>query len=135
MKVILDSNVLFRTLISGGDILDIIFNNNLKMYAPLKLKEEFLNNKEEILSKSRLSEKEFEELYSLIFERISFIEEKEYSSHITKAKELLNEHEKDIEFVAISLLKNIKIWTYESRLFKIEKGVSTKEISKTIASE
>jgi len=45
MDVILDSNVLFRTLISQGEILRIIFNTLLKISAPMKLQEEFLHNK------------------------------------------------------------------------------------------
>ena len=72
MEVVIDSNVLFRTLISQGDITELIFNDALKIFAPEKLKEEFLNNKEEILEKSGLSNEEFNELFSLLFERITF---------------------------------------------------------------
>lgn len=135
MEVVLDSNVLFRILISQGNILDLIFDNRLKIYAPLKLKKEFFKNKEEITKKSKLSEEDFEELSSLLFKRINFVQETEYSSFITEAKGLLKEHEKDIEFVALSLSKNVKIWTYESLLYKISLGVSTKEIARDILSK
>src|SRR3989344_4560769 len=101
MEAVLDSNILFRILISQGNILDLVFDNRLKIYAPFKLKDEFLNNKKEILSKSNLSEKEFGELNSLIFKKINFVQEIEYLSFISKASELLKEHEKDIEFVAL----------------------------------
>ena len=70
MEVVIDSNVLFRTLISQGDIIEIIFNDTLKIFAPDRLKEEFLNNKEEILEKSGLSNEKFNELSYLLFERM-----------------------------------------------------------------
>ena len=135
MEVVLDSNVLFRMLISQGDILELIFDNSLKIYAPLKLKKELLNNKEEIMTKSKLSKENFEYLALILFKRINFIDEIEYSPFIAEAKDLLKEHEKDIEFVALSLLKNIKIWTYESLLYKIGRGISTKEIAISLSSK
>ncbi len=132
LKIIVDSNVLFRILISGGNILDIVFDKNLKILAPLKLKEEFINNEQGILKKSGLSEENFNKLTSIIFKRISFIPLDKYKEFMPKAKELLGEHEKDLDFVALSLLKNTKIWTYEDLLFKIGTGISTKEISKQL---
>ena len=48
---------------------------------------------------------------------------------LDNAKQLLDKHTKDEEFVALSKYKNIKIWTYEERLFDLGFGISTKEIS------
>lgn len=129
MEVVLDSNVLFRTLISAGDILDLFFNDNLEILAPEKLKEEFLNNKEEMQEKSKLSESEFNELIFLIFERITWVPKQKYSAFISKAGQLLGEHSKDEDFIALCLAKSLKLWTYEELLFKIGFGVSTKQVS------
>ena len=128
----IDSNVLFRTLISQGEIIELFFNNNLKIYAPQILWEEFCNHRKEILSKSKLSEKDFQVLSSLLFARISFVSLKEYKKFIPDAKQLLELHEKDEDFIAICLLKCCKLWTYEIRLFEIGFGISTKEISSKI---
>jgi hypothetical protein len=67
MDVVLDSNVLFRTLISQGDILKILFNPLLIISAPSKLKEEFIRNKKELVVKSHISPKQFDRLAELIF--------------------------------------------------------------------
>src|SRR3989344_7710320 len=128
MEVVIDSNIIFRTLISQGEILKLMTDDNLILFAPLKLKEEFLKNKEEILSKSKLAEEEFDKLYSFISERIEFIDIDEYKEHLPKAKELLQKHEKDEEFIAVCILKNTKLWTYEKRIFDIEYAISTKEL-------
>jgi len=116
-------------LISRGDILDLVFNTNLKMYAPQRLWKELINNKKEILSRSNLSKRDFQVLSSLLLNKLILVKLEEYKDYIPKARQLLKEHEKDEEFIALCLMKNCKLWTYESRLFEIGFGISTKEIS------
>ena len=128
----IDSNTLFRTLISQGEIIELFFNKNLKIYAPEIVWEEFCNHEKEILIKSNLSKKDFHVLSSLLFSRITFVSLKEYKKFLNKAKKLLKHHEKDEDFIALCLLKCCKLWTYESRLFEIGFGISTKEISSKI---
>ena len=106
-----------------------MFDTRLKIYVPQRLWEEFLNHKEEILTKSSLSEEDFQVLSSLLFERITFVQLEEYKKYLTKARQLLGSHKKDEDFIALCLLKHCKLWTYETRLFKIGFGISTKEIS------
>ena len=124
-----DGSVLFRTLISQGDILDVVFDDKLKLCAPERLKEEFLRHEPEIIDKSMLSKPEVEKLAEVIFKRVSLVPLAEYKSLIPKAKELLGSHEKDEDFVALCLLKNVKLWTYEKLLFDIGLGISTKELA------
>ena len=133
MEVILDANVLFRTLISGGDIFDIFFDTELEVIAPEKLLEELESNKKEILKKSKLFKSEFEELLSMIKKIVRFIPRTEYSEHIQEARSMLKNHHKDEDFVALALKRGIKIWTYEKRLFAVGIGISTKEISDAIS--
>ncbi len=132
IDVVLDSNVLFRTLISGGEIIYLFFNKDLKIYAPEKLKQELVNNKKEIIKKSKLSAKEFEETVSTLFNVIEFVPISHYASFIPQAKRLLKKHEKDEDFIALCLFKNIRLWTYEKLLFDIGFGISTKQISKNL---
>src|SRR3989338_4988239 len=101
MKVVLDSNVLFRTLISRGGILELFFNNKLKISTPEKLNEEFIKNKSEIRKKSKLSESDFSELVALIFSRINWVKKETFASSLPRAKQLLGKHEKDEDFVAL----------------------------------
>ncbi len=133
MEVVIDSNILFRTLISQGNILKLIFDENLTIFAPLKLREEFLKHKQEILDRSKLSEEEFDKLYSVISERINFIEIEKYKEYLPEAKELLKQHEKDEDFIALCILKNTKLWTHEDRIFDIGYAISTKDISTALS--
>jgi len=105
LEVVFDANVFFRSLISGGEILKLLFNNKLRLFAPLKLREEFINNKDKILSKSKLSNIEFNRLAFLLFKKITFVPLDKYKSFIPRAKRLLDKHEKDEDFVALCLSK------------------------------
>lgn len=133
MEAVLDANVLFRILISQGTILEIVFNDDLKLYAPQRLKEEFEKHEKEILEKSGLPQEIFSELKSLLFERITFVALNDYKLFLPKAKQLLGQNEKDVEFVALCLLKNIKVWTYDASLWSIGFGISTKQIAKELS--
>jgi predicted nucleic acid-binding protein len=129
MEVVIDSNVLMRTLISQGDIIELFFNPNLKIMSPLLLKKEVDKYFNEISLKSKLSEDKCNELLKILFIRIELFAREKYSEFVDEAKELLKGHDKDIDFVALCLLTNSKLWTYESRMFEIGIGISTKEIS------
>jgi len=132
MEVVLDTNILLRTLISQGNILNLFFDNSLVIYAPERLKEELSNNKKEILEKSLLNQEDFDELLERLFERIIFMGEREYAPYLSQARELLKTHQKDEEFIALCLLKNIKLWTYEDLIFRLGFGISTKEIKSSL---
>jgi len=132
VDVVLDSNVLFRILISQGDIIDLLFHQKLTIYAPKRLQEEFLSNRQEILSKSRISQKEFNKLSAVLFSRIIFVPLEEYTQFLPQAKKMLQTHEKDEDFVALALLKQCKIWSYETRLLDLGFGILTKQISKEL---
>ncbi len=125
IEAVLDANVLFRMLISQGDVLEILFDDELRLCAPERLKEEFLKHKEEIAEKS---------LTSLIFSKVELVKLSEYKSFLPRAKELLGTHEKDEDFVAVCLLKSAKLWTYEKLLFKIGFGISTKQLGENLSS-
>mgnify|MGYP001604123723 FL=1 len=130
---IIDSNVLFRIIISGGKILKLLFDNKLRIFAPLKLKEELIKHKDEILLKSKLSENKFNAFSAFVLKRIIFVPLEEYSPLIPKARELLGKHSKDEDFIALCLFKNIKVWTYEKLLFDLGFGMSTKQISEALS--
>lgn len=135
IEVVLDANVLFRMLISQGNILEILFSDKLKLCAPERLKEEFLKHKEEIAGKSKLPQPDLEILTSLIFGKVVLVPLSEYKALIPGAKGMLGGHEKDEDFVALCLLKNIKLWTYEKLLFKIGVGISTRQLGEMLSNE
>ena len=84
------------------------------------------------MQKSKLSEQEFNELVSLLFNIVEFVPTNEYKEYIPKARELLKTHLKDVEFLALALKLDCLIWTYEELFFDIGFGISTKQTSSKI---
>ncbi len=135
MDVVLDSNVLFRTLISGGSISDLLFNEKLALLAPQKIKEEFINNKQELLKKTRFTAVDFERSAEILFNIITFIDREEYKEHLPRARILLKDHTKDEDFIALALAKNCNVWTYEKRIHELGCGIATQEIVERVVGE
>jgi len=135
VEVILDSNVLFKMLISRGNIFEVFFHPDLRIIAPERLLIELERNYAEIARKSKLSETELEEAKSDLLLKINFVNNYNYRNLFTAAGELLKGHTKDEDFVALHLLTRSKIWTYEDRLFKMGVAISTKEIADKLKKE
>lgn len=132
MELVLDANVFFRILISQGEIMGLVFNQSIFLFAPERMREEFEKHRTEIMSKSALSDEDFDNLFSMLSDIIEFVSIDEYASFIPKAKELLRGHDKDEDFIALCMYKNCKLWTYELRLLKLGFGVTTKPVSELL---
>ncbi|MBI5253093.1 MAG: hypothetical protein HY930_01655 [Euryarchaeota archaeon] len=77
-----------------------------------------------ILEKSRLNEKEFEEIFTKLREYISLIDEKELRLNLTRAKEIMEEIDAtDIVFIAAALsIPNGVVWS-DDKDFKRQNAV------------
>lgn len=119
MLVVIDANELFSLLIKGSrSSKEIFLSKSIELIAPEFIFEEFANNKEEILSKTHRTEAEFSELLSVFKDRVKLFPEQDFSSRIPEACDLIREHEKDKEYLALALKFNCAIWSEEKLLKK-----------------
>ncbi len=126
MNIVVDANELFSCIIAKGKKLDshttgIFFSDELKLFAPMKLLEELENNKEEVMRKSTFSEYEFATFIELLKLRISFIRLAEFVDKVSAAKDLAP-HLKDVQYFALALKLDAKIWSQE-KAFKKQKMI------------
>lgn len=130
MELVIDANVIFSALIStGGKTCDLLFSDEISLFAPEFLKEEFEKHKQEILLKSKLAEVDFELALSLIFSRIKIIPGSEFGSFIQQAKEVCPDPN-DAEYFALALKQGCPIWSNDKEL-KNQKNIkiySTQEL-------
>ena len=115
MKVVIDANIIIAMLVKPGKPIDLFFNIKLEIFAPELLFEELKNNKEEIIRKTKLSEKEFEWLYSVLKNNITIIPEKEFLDYREKAEKICPDP-KDIVYFALALYLNCAVWSNEKKL-------------------
>ena len=62
MKFVIDANPLFSALIKDSFTVNIIVSEDVELFAPEFLFDEFLEHKEEILAKTKRTERELNDL-------------------------------------------------------------------------
>lgn len=134
MDLIIDANVLFAALIKNSINVDLILDENIHLFAPEYLLEEFYKNKEEILGKTSRTEKEFNDIYEILKTIITIIPAEEYKEFLKEAKNILPDHTKDAPYFALALKLHCPIWSNE-KLLKNKKKVlvySTLDVLKLV---
>jgi len=121
MKLVLDSNEVFATVITKGKdlqswALDIFFSRDVELFAPFRLLAELERNREEIRVKSGFTLRDFEAFIEIIKLRVEFLPLEEFLDKIPEAKELAP-HLKDVEYFALALKLDCCIWS-EEKAFK-----------------
>ncbi|MBU2634238.1 MAG: nucleotide-binding protein [Nanoarchaeota archaeon] len=133
MLLVVDANIVFSALVAGK-LTNLILSPKLELIGPELLFTEIKKHKEEVKTKSKLTELEFEILLSLLERKIRIVPMDEFISLLPKAEELLGEHKKDAPYVALALKLKCSFWSYEKRFSKVSKVVSltTEEIRSMI---
>lgn len=122
MDVVIDANELFSCIIAFGKglnskTIEIFFDDRIKLHAPTKLLEELKNNEKELAEKSSLSVSEYEVFLAILKLRISFAPLEEFGAKLREAEPLIP-HLKDIEYFALALKLNAKLWSQEKAFKK-----------------
>lgn len=116
MELVIDANIVFSALISAeSKTCDLLFSDEITLFAPEFLQEEFEKHKQEILLKSGLPEVDFDLALSLILSRIRFIPFSEFKSFINQAKEICPDPN-DTEYFAAALKLGDLIWSNDKEL-------------------
>lgn len=134
MELVIDANILISALISNqGATYDLMFKDDLRLFAPEYLLEEFEEHKKEIREKSGLSKEELHLFLSLVSNRINFIPYLEFESFVENAEKITPDLD-DTEYFALALKLNCSIWSNDKKL-KNQKGIkiySTTELLELI---
>src|SRR3989344_2896932 len=132
MELVIDANIFFSALISsGGKTQELLFSEELILFAPEFLGEELRKHEPEISKKSGLSKNDFELAVSLISSRVYFVPFSEFKQFLTKAKKI-SPDPNDVEYFAVALKHACALWSNDKELKKQDevKVVSTTELLK-----
>ena len=78
MDLVVDANILFAALIKESVTKELILSNEISLFAPEFLFEEFYKYKEEILKKTNRSLGEFNDIFMILTNIINLIPEEEF---------------------------------------------------------
>ena len=130
MDLIIDANVFISAIISfEGKTRDLLFKDDINLFAPEFLLKEFEKYREYIIKKSKLLEEDFNLALDLISSRIRFIPFSEFKRFITETKKICPDVD-DVEYFALALKLGFPIWSEDKQLKKqnIVKIYSTTEL-------
>ena len=130
----MDANELFAGIIAKGKelqswTLDILFSDEVELFAPFRLLAELEKNRDEIRSKSGFSLSDFEAFVGVLKLRVGFIPLERFLDKVPEAKELAP-HLKDVEYFALALKLDCPIWAQEKAFKKqqVVKVFSTSDL-------
>ena len=135
MRLVLDNNILF-SLMKPFSINSFLFSSlKAEFCAPEFIKSELNKYRDDCLSKSRLSEHEFEIRQAGVEKEIKFFESREYKDFIKESLSALPDPD-DADFLALALSIKAAIWSNDPHL-KIQPLVrvfTTKELAEKLLS-
>jgi predicted nucleic acid-binding protein len=115
MKIVIDTNIIISALIKDSVTRKIIFNKEIKLFAPNKLTNEIKKYEKEISQKSGLTIEELNKACKIIYNQISFLDEEKLTPFFEIAKRNCPD-ENDIEFFTIALKEKTILWTNDKKL-------------------
>lgn len=139
MKLVVDANIVFSSLLrSDGIVGDVFFNSHppLVLYAPELLREEIAEHRAKLVKLSKRSPDIILELELLSLSRITFLNEGLISTvSWTKARDVMTGLDaNDENYVALAIHLGIPLWTGDRKLIlglrrrKFDLLVSTDEL-------
>ena len=136
MDLIIDANILFAALIKDSITVNLIFKKDIHLFAPEYLLNEFSKYKEEILSKTKRSEKEFNEIFIILKSIINIVPEEEFQEFLHEAS-IISPDEGDLPYFALALKLKCPIWSNDKKLKEQNKVIiySTEDLIKEIKNE
>ena len=117
MDLVVDANILFAALIKDGTTAKLLFLDDLHLYAPEFLLDEFNKHRNYLLNKTHRTKENFNEILEVLACRIIFIPLEDIEQYLEKADKISPDPDDSIYF-AIALKIGASIWTNEKRLLK-----------------
>lgn len=133
MILVIDANVLFSALIKNSITTELLFEEDLMLYTPEFIMDEFLKYEDLILNKTKRTKEKFVEIMHMLKETITVVPKEEYSKFMSEA-EAISPDEKDVAYIALALKLNCGIWSNDKKLKEQDKVkvYSTSEVMKLI---
>jgi predicted nucleic acid-binding protein len=124
-SLVLDSNIIFSSLLKDSAARKIILSDIFELFAPEFLFTEINKYKRKIVEKTGLGKNNFEFLLLLLQSHVAVISFKEFSGFLSEAEELMKNIDlKDAPFIALALKLGIPIWSNDLHFKKQNKVLS-----------
>jgi len=122
LKLVIDANILFASLIKDSLTAELLLSDKLNLFAPEFLFDEFLKYEEYILKKTNRSKENFTQYLNILKEEIEIVPQNLITPYIERA-EKFSPDPKDTVYLACALAIESKIWSNDKRLKEGQKEI------------
>jgi len=123
MNFVIDTNILISALIKDSVTRKIIIESGLNFYYPKISFYEIQKHKQLVLKKSRMSEKQFNDVLNILLDNVILVSEYQFADSLGKANDLIGKIDiNDVVFLACALSLNSEIWS-DDKHFQKQKNV------------
>ena len=134
MKLVVDANIIFAALIKEGMTGELLISDDLFLFAPEFLLEEFAKYETLILEKTHRAKEDFDQFLKLLKECITFIHKEEIIPYLKQA-EIFSPDPKDSVYLALALKLKCPLWSNDKKLKEEQdkiKSYSTEELTNLV---
>src|SRR3989344_4259944 len=117
MKFVVDTNILYTFFWKTSLTHRVLLRQDLGLFSPEFALEEINLHKQDILKKTKLSEKEFKELRTDLAIAVEFLPIEKYKDLFGSAKKI-SPDPNDLDFFALALKLDLPIWSNDNLLKK-----------------
>ncbi len=123
MRILVDTNRIISALIKDSTSRSILFDDCFEFVTPDFTITEIIEHKLELQQKTKLTEKEFDILMTLLFEHITIIPKSDYENFINECKNEISDPD-DIPHLAACLATKAEgVWAHDPH-FKEQHKIS-----------
>ena len=115
VDLVVDENILFAALLKESKSRELLFRDDLILFSPDFLLEEYGRYAEALHRKSRRPSNEFADLLSILSRRIFLIPRAEYAEWMKPATTICPDA-KDIPYFALALKLKCGLWSNDKKL-------------------
>ncbi|MFH0835594.1 MAG: PIN domain-containing protein [Candidatus Micrarchaeota archaeon] len=115
LDLVVDANVLFAVLIKESKTAELLFKDDLHLYSPDFVLQEFSKHEQELLLKTGRSREAFTRLLGILRRRIAVVPTEELLPFMAAAREVSPDPD-DVPYFALALKLNAGIWSNDNRL-------------------
>ena len=122
MNFVIDTNILISALIKDSVTRKIIIESGLNFYYPKISFYEIQKHKQLVLKKSRMSEKQFNDVLNILLDNLILVSEYRFADSLDKANNLIGKIDiNDVVFLACALSLDLEIWSDDKHFQKQKK--------------
>lgn len=115
MKFVIDTNICFSFFKKESFTENLISSHSFTLFAPYFVFNELDKYKETIISKSKITIKEYTLKKKELQKYITFVSEEEYISKFKQALSI-SPDENDVDFFALAIHKKLPLWSNDNKL-------------------